>query len=198
MESVVDARGMVCPEPVVCAKKALEALEAGSLTAIVDDEVARDNVVSMARTMACQVRVEEKGDEFYIHIRKGVQPAAVSGLRPTLSQQVDQVLLVTGNYLGRGNEELAQTLMANLFYVFAESDVYPKTMIFLNTGVFLTCEGSPVLSHLWALEQKGVEVLSSGTCLDFYGLKPRLCVGKLTTMYAIAENLMAAQKVITI
>ena len=45
-------------------------------------------------------------------------------------------------------------------------------------------------------ERQGVEIRTCGTCLDFYKLKETLAVGSITNMYAIAETLAAAGKVI--
>jgi peroxiredoxin family protein len=52
----------------------------------------------------------------------------------------------------------------------------------------LTTEGSDVIDILKQLEEKGVEILSCGTCLDFYNLKDKLSVGRVTNMYEIAEK----------
>ena len=46
------------------------------------------------------------------------------------------------------------------------------------------------------MEAQGVEILTCGTCLDFYGLKDKLAVGGVTNMYSIVEKLSKAGKVI--
>jgi len=71
-------------------------------------------------------------------------------------------------------------------------------MIFMNSGVSLTTEGSEVLELLKAMEEKGVELLSCGTCLDYYGLKEKLAVGKVTNMYAIVEAITTASRSVTL
>ena len=68
-------------------------------------------------------------------------------------------------------------------------------MLFFNGGAFLTCEGDSV-ADLKLLESQGVEILTCGTCLDFYHLEDKLSVGGVTNMYAIVEKLAAAEKVI--
>ena len=57
-----------------------------------------------------------------------------------------------------------------------------------NGGAFLSCEGSESLEDLKKLEERGVEILTCGTCLDFYGLKDRLAVGGVSNMYEIVEK----------
>ncbi len=41
-----------------------------------------------------------------------------------------------------------------------------------------------------------MEILTCGTCLDFYGLKDQLAVGSVTNMYDIVERQMKADLVI--
>jgi peroxiredoxin family protein len=60
----------------------------------------------------------------------------------------------------------------------------------------LTTEGSDSIEDLKSLAAQGAEVLSCGTCLDFYGLKDKLVVGGVTNMYVIAEKLSRAVKII--
>ena len=59
----------------------------------------------------------------------------------------------------------------------------------------LPCEGSPMLDDLKALEAEGVEILTCGTCLNFYGLTEKLAVGGVTNMYVIAEKMLNAGNV---
>jgi intracellular sulfur oxidation DsrE/DsrF family protein len=69
-------------------------------------------------------------------------------------------------------------------------------IIFINAGVKLAAEGSDLLTVLKELEGLGVEVLSCGTCLDFFKLKEKLAAGKVTNMYDIVSSLVAATNVI--
>ena len=75
-------------------------------------------------------------------------------------------------------------------------DELPKTMLFYNTGAYLTCAGSDSLEDLKFMEAQGVEIRTCGTCLDYYKLKETLAVGSIANMYAIVETLAAAGKVI--
>jgi UV DNA damage endonuclease len=69
---------------------------------------------------------------------------------------------------------------------------------FMNSAVFLTTEGSSIVEYLMILEEQGVEILSCGTCLDYYQLKDKLRVGKVTNMYSATEILVSAAKVLKI
>ena len=46
------------------------------------------------------------------------------------------------------------------------------------------------------MEAQGVEILTCGTCLNYYGLTDKLAVGSVTDMYTIVERLSGAQKVV--
>ena len=69
-------------------------------------------------------------------------------------------------------------------------------MLFYNGGAKLTTEGSASLEDLKKLEEQGVEILTCGTCLNYYGLTERLAVGSVTNMYSIVEKLAGAGKVV--
>ena len=79
-----------------------------------------------------------------------------------------------------------------------QSEVHPPKVILINSGVKLACEGSEVLEDLQELSAKGTEILSCGTCLDFFGIKKKLSVGKVSNMYEILNSLGRAGKVIKI
>ena len=50
-------------------------------------------------------------------------------------------------------------------------------MLFYNGGATLTCEGSDSLEDLKSLEAQGVNIMTCGTCLDYYGIKEKLAGG---------------------
>ena len=83
-------------------------------------------------------------------------------------------------------------------FVFAltKQDQLPETILCYNTGAYLTCEGADTLEDLKALEAEGVNIMTCGTCLDFYGIKDTLAVGGVTNMYEIVETMENAKSVI--
>jgi selenium metabolism protein YedF len=106
------------------------------------------------------------------------------------------VILVASDRLGDGADELGRLLMKNFIITLLDLERLPDRMLFLNSGVLLTSEGSEVLEALEALGNRGVEVLSCGVCLDFYHKKEKLKAGTVTNMFTIAESLMQAGSVI--
>ena len=91
---------------------------------------------------------------------------------------------------------LGKTLLKAFVFALTQQDKLPKTILFYNGGAALTCEGSAMLEDLKALEAQGVEILTCGTCLNFYGLTEKLAVGSVTNMYTIAEKLTQAGNVV--
>ena len=197
MYTSIDARGLACPQPVIAVKKALESITSGVITITVDDKIAKENVLKFAAAHGCGVSVTELDGEFSLRITKGEQlpePSVVLYSAVT----GDTVYLITQDALGHGNRELGAVLMKSFVYTLLETKPVPKTILFMNSGILLTIEGSPVLSHLCTLADAGVEILSCGTCLDYYAVKEQLAVGGITNMYTIVETMSAASKVITI
>lgn len=190
---IVDARGMACPIPVINTKKALEAISEGSITTIVDNDTAKDNVIALANSMCCQVDIQQKENEYYIQITK-----SGTCLRMEESHFKNTVIFVPSAEFGRGSQELGAILMKSFLFTLLESDELPSTMLFVNSGVQLTCEDSAVLEHLMEIQNRGVEILSCGTCLDYYKLKEKLCIGQVTNMYTILEKMNRADKVISL
>ncbi|MEW8973163.1 MAG: sulfurtransferase-like selenium metabolism protein YedF [Tissierellaceae bacterium] len=197
MKREVDARGQACPKPVIMTKKELDNMEEGILTTIVDNEVAKENVSKLATSMGYSFSVHKsKENEYYIDINKGNVKEEVSVCIPDTFK--DMTIAFSSDIMGKGDAELGKILMKSFIYTVSESTPYPSTMVFFNYGVKLTCEGSPVLDDLVALEKEGVEIISCGTCLDFLNIKDKLKVGSISNMYTIYEKLENPAKNIVI
>ena len=106
------------------------------------------------------------------------------------------MVVIASDQMGEGAEELGKTLLKAFVFSLTQQDKLPKTILFYNGGAHLTCEGSPMLEDLKALEAEGVEILTCGTCLNFYGLTEKLAVGGVTNMYVIAEKMLGAGNVV--
>lgn len=190
----IDARGLKCPEPVIITKKALEEIEEGQIISVVDNTIAMENLSRLASGLNLKYEIDERDGCYYVTINK-----TKNNNKESLNEKKDNtVIVIDSNKLGSGNDELGEVLMKSYTYALTEISPLPKTMIFLNSGVKLTTEGSDVLDNIMKLQQAGVEIISCGTCLDFYGLKEKVKVGIVSNMYSIIENMNSATKVITI
>lgn len=188
----IDCRGMACPQPVITAKKTMEEMEQGEFILIVDNLSARDNVERFAQSQGAMVDVEKKGNDFFLHIQKR-SACELAGS----AQKIEKVVVyINSNLMGVGEEALGAILMRSFLRTLLDLKPIPSKLIFINSGVRLTTAGSEVLESLKALFEKGVEILSCGTCLDFYGLKAKLKVGVISNMYDIAQSLLEADRLI--
>jgi selenium metabolism protein YedF len=197
MGTVVDARGLACPQPVIRTRAALQTGDA--VTAIVDSDTSQHNVTRMAEKAGFAVRAEKRDDGIYLEIGRpaatlqpNAQPAAVAPAGGPL------VLTVLSEIMGRGDEQLGQILVRGFFHTLGEIQPLPDTIVFLNSGVKLVVTGSPVLDDLRALSGRGVAILACGTCLGHYDLKEQVAVGEISNMYTIAETLLNAGKVVSL
>ena len=65
----VDARGLSCPQPVILARKAIDAGQF-PVEVLVESVTSRENVRRMAEKAGCTVAVAEMGDEFKLTLSK--------------------------------------------------------------------------------------------------------------------------------
>jgi len=108
----------------------------------------------------------------------------------------DLLLVIESAGLGDGEPDLGEKLMKAFLNVLLESGELPARIIFMNSGVFLSTEGSPVLETLNRYRDQGTEILSCGTCLDYYGRKERLRVGAPTNMRDTVQSLLTFPRVL--
>jgi len=193
MGIIIDARGLNCPQPVILTRKAMDEPGGNELTTIVNQKAALENVGKLAKSRGYETEIEQKDDDYYIHMTK------VGKVNEDLSEKAEDVaVLIRSNLFGQGEAELGQVLMRSFLYSLKEIEARVSHIIFMNSGIFLTIEGSPVLDILKVLEEKGTEILSCGTCLDYYQAKDKLAVGSVTNMYTALEILTTANRSITL
>ncbi len=189
-KETLDCRGLACPQPVVETKKKLAMMPFGVLTVLVDNYVAKENLIKLADSLHLEAMACEEDGLFTVTVLKE------EGAGNTEEESGNKVLLITADTFGRSNEELGSLLTQSFFYALAESDKRITAVYLVNSGVKLACDGSAVLDSLGKLEELGVSVYACGLCLDFFQLKENLRVGGVTNMYAIVEALVKWQAVI--
>jgi len=194
----IDCRGLACPQPVMETKKALEKKGAEEILVLVDNPSSRENVRRFVENQGFRVTMTEEKGIFALRIKKGESNAIEKGAEERTGPAAGLVIFIDSDTIGRGAEELGKILMRSFLQTLGASEVKPQKIIFLNSGVKLACEGSEVFEDLKELSGEGVEILSCGTCLDFFGLKKKLMVGKASNMYEILNSLNQAEKVIKI
>ena len=193
--SIIDCRGLACPQPVMTTKKALDQLKERELVVLVDNTVSSNNVERFAQSQGCSVEVEQRGEDFSLLIRKGkIRPETELTQEKEKAKKV--VVYINSHLMGNGDEALGSFLMKAFLKTLVDLDTKPNRLVLVNSGVQLASEGSKVLDTLMVLSERGAEILSCGTCLDFYGLKGKLKVGTVSNMVEIIQSMVEADRLI--
>jgi selenium metabolism protein YedF len=180
----LDCRGQTCPVPVVETKKLIEQRSPKELKVAVDSEAPRDNVRRFLESRGYEVTIEPADEGFLVLGSRQVEDAVAKA-----KQEKRIIVFVDGETLGRGDDQLGRILMKSFIITLKELKPLPWRVIFINGGVKLASQGAELIPHLHDLENLGVELLSCGTCLDFYELKEKLKVGRVSNMYEIVSSL---------
>ena len=106
------------------------------------------------------------------------------------------IVVLSYDKMGGGRDELGGALMKAYVFTLSQQETLPDTILCYNGGVKLTCEGSESLEDLKGMAARGVEIMSCGTCLNFYDLKEKLAVGEVTNMYVIVQKQLEAGVVV--
>lgn len=191
--NIIDCKGLKCPTPVINTKKYFDSVEEGEAVVIVDNEVAKNNIIKFAQNNGFKFDVKEEAGLFNIRIAKEKCECNIMEF-----ENKKFTIVISANKMGCGDDELGKLLMKSYLYALSESNDIPTDLIFLNGGVKLTTEGSDSIDSLRKLRDRGVNIINCGTCLDFYGLKEKLLVGEISNMYAIVEKMNTAHKTIKI
>ena len=198
---VVNCMGDQCPIPVVKTMKALAAMtEPGTLEIHVDYEVPVQNLSRFAADHKLPVTAEKLDDKHYVVRMEVAEPKAAAAKQETPGcipdLRGDTVIAIASECMGNGDDQLGATLMKGFIYAVSQQEELPSAMLFYNSGAKLTAEGAVTVEDLKNLEAQGVEILTCGTCANFFGLEGKQAVGSITNMYVIVEKLTAASKVI--
>ncbi len=198
MDKILDARGWACPKPVIETRKALQSVK--SLTVIVDNKAARENVSRLAVKLGLQAQIEEKSDGTYVHIKQGTAQAIQETIKEDEFESCkgNIVLVITSDTVGRGSDELGGILMRAIMHTLLEVKPQPNIIVFMNNGVKLAVTGSSVVDDLQELVDSGIEILVCGTCLNYFGLTDSIAVGEISNAYTIAETMLRAGKVVNL
>ncbi len=199
--NIIDARKLNCPQPLILTKNALEG-GLDEVIILVDSDTAKQNVLKYSNKMGYKSEISDKDGDISIIITKNksesnaVSIGIIEG--KVENKSINKGFLIGTNILGNGSEELGKILMKGFIYTLTQVKPYPEFIIFLNSGVKLSSEGSDSIDDLNQLLQGGTRIVSCGTCLDYYQLKEKLKVGEVSNMYDIVETISSSGNVITI
>lgn len=202
MGKTINACGLTCPAPVLLVKEEVEQNGQREITVLVDNAGSMENVTRFLNSRGYSV-IDSRQDEIFRLDARCDQEVVTAVTEKTEVVRRDTVkqknlVLITSDSLGAGDDELGQKLMISYLKTLKEMGPDLWQLIFVNGGVKLTIESSPVLPELQEYEKSGVIIFACGTCLEHFGLSARKKVGGTTNMLDIVMATQLADKVISI
>lgn len=198
MSKFIDAKGKACPMPVIIAKKEIDS-GVKFFEIEVDNKIAVENLKRLANSQGFKTIIKEENGNFKVSFSNGCEECE-EVLNKTLGKKSlgNWSIFISRKTIGDGSKELGKSLMKMFIYTISEGEDLPKSILFMNGGVKVPTLNEQAVEHLKTLQDKGVELLVCGACLNFYGLEEKLEVGKISNMYDITNAMKEASKVITI
>ena len=192
----IDMIRLPCPKPMLEAKKALSDEATKGIIVKVDNLPCVQNLEKMSESFGYDFSFFKiSKDIFEVTINKKIQPHATRHHPSTYYPPTG--ISIGSDTMGSGEKELGKVLIKGFIYSLTELDISPKFIAFFNSGVYLTNEKANTVKDLKKLEEKGTEILSCGTCLNYYNLTTP-AVGTVANMYEITEKLTSINCVVNI
>ncbi len=194
---LIDARGEVCPKPVIMAEEALSKISEGIIEILVDNEASVKNLTRFANKNGFYTENVKEDNYWRVKIVKGYTceiPQAETVTKESIEtsafslQPSAYFLIVATDTMGK-EEELGKILIKAFFETMKVTKELPKAIFFLNAGVKLTTVNEEIIPILKEIESMGVEIFSCGTCLKYYNLEQELKVGYRGTTNHIIEGM---------
>ena len=198
-EIIVDARGQLCPKPLIQTKQALKDNIVGTeITVLVDNETSCQNVERFLRDNGMTPHISADGSEFILRFTKHAPELAVPEAEaycvPSRAGH-DYVVVLSSDTIG-SDEVLGRVLVQSLLTTLKAIEPLPTHLILYSRGVLLAMAGAATLPDLQAIAQQGVDIRLCGTCVDHYDMKQAVRVGEIANMLTLMELQLAAGKVL--
>lgn len=204
MTNELDCRGLSCPGPVLKTRDTLNKNSTNIITVLVDSESAKQNVTRFLEHQNFKVSSESHGADFrVIGKNEGVLGVdKVSGHEPTVEEMRTDVkrimVIITSNCMGHGDDDLGDMLQFSLLKTLKEMGPDLWRLVFVNSGVHFTAEGSEAVPVLQELAKEGVQIRACGACLAYFHILDKMKVGEITNMLDIVTGMKLADSVVTI
>lgn len=206
MINELDCRGMNCPAPVLNVRNVIDKESPSSMAILVDNDAARQNVIRFLEHQNYKVNSEMRDGDFLVVgtrtdgsvITRETSSFSISKARETESGTKKIMVLVTSIHMGHGDDGLGDMLMFNFLKTLKEMGTDLWRVVFVNSGVSFTADGSEAIQILQELNMNGVQILACGACLAYYHILDKTEVGEVTNMLEIVKGMQLADTVITI
>ncbi|MGQ1891157.1 sulfurtransferase-like selenium metabolism protein YedF [Thermophagus sp. OGC60D27] len=201
----IDTKGHLCPEPLIMARNGLREVKEGEKALIItDNETSYQNLMSFLSDLGANPVAEQKGKEYFIEVTKPAEtsdqadhnPEAYCSVPGVPAPSTDYVVVARSAQMGEGDADLGNLLVRGYLNALKGMEHLPTHIIMYNSGIHLTLEGSDTALALGELEDRGVSIIVCGTCVDFYQVKSKVGVGRISNMYQIATLLAEAGHVV--
>ncbi|EFC92373.1 putative cytoplasmic protein [Dethiosulfovibrio peptidovorans DSM 11002] len=207
----VDARGKMCPQPVIMTKKAIEA-GASEIKVIVDNAIAGQNVTRLLKSKGFEVVLEAENDlDIAVTGIKGDGPSeGEDGTSPSEDTRGRSngpsgdskaiAVIITRDILGGADRDLGEILIKGFLGTLHQLDdeLIPETLAFMNEGVKLALKDSSTCESIIELEKKGCRILVCGTCVNHFGIADQVGVGEISNMFDISEAMLKADSILSL
>lgn len=201
-EIIVDARGQICPTPLILTKQALKENIVGTqFVVLVDNETSCQNVERFLRDNGMTPHVGADGSEYIVRFAKHtpelVVPDAAAYCTPAqgVAGGGNYVVALSNDAIG-SDEALGRKLVQGLLETLKAIEPMPTHLILYSRGVLLAMDDAPTLPALQAITQRGIVLLLCGTCVDHFEKKAAVRVGEIANMLKLLEIQLAAGKVL--
>lgn len=191
MTTIIDARGLDCPKPVI---KTKECVDKGctELSVTVDNAIAAANVTRFLEGQGYGVSSKQAGADFVIEAL--LVEKASEDIRKTDSYS----LLFTSDKIGAVSGGLGEVLMKSYLGTLVQKETAPQAVALMNDAVMMAIGDSSSLDYLKELSDKGVKILVCGTCAKHFGITEDIKVGIISNMFEITEAVFGAAKPIVL
>lgn len=197
MKHDIDARGLTCPQPVILTRTAMK--ENSEIEILVDNQTALENIRRLAENSGWNFEDTIADAHYKITITSSGLPVSdfpVSEKVNNSNKRNTDIIVFSSDKMGRGDDELGSLLLKAFIHTLTTLDRLPSTIIFYNTGVKLTVEGSGVTDDIEVLHEKGVGILICGTCLNYFNISDKVKTGTISNMFDILNTMNNADKII--
>ena len=196
----IDARGLACPAPVLQTKATLQEEKPASVSVVVDNAAAQQNVQRFLESQGFQTKLTQTGDAYQVIGICDTEPGQQIPLpAEQKSDELKKIMVMCAtDRIGFGDDELGLALMVNFLRTLKEMGEELWRLVFVNNGVKLTIDDSEVLADLKDYEKGGLKILVCGTCLNHFNILERKQVGETTNMLDIVTAMQLADKVVSI
>jgi intracellular sulfur oxidation DsrE/DsrF family protein len=99
--------------------------------------------------------------------------------------------------MGSPDEKLGHILLGNFLRILGDREDLPKYIVLWNSGVKNAISNSDILEYLKTLQNRGVEIISCRTCVEYYDLDDDMAAGIVDGMARIVD-ILATHQVLTI